>query len=169
MMSKISWFWIQKKSTNIWCFFAIGLAPSSCCQGIWNRRGGAWHVRDCGVVLVVVLWFQLYIIPKHFQVLNVYMHCVMLEFLLLIWFCCYHLTFSLSLWEAYNALLKGLVLQRNFKSAEDWLKTMQKVQLAPKLGSNFRSFMLFQLMRYNVRGESLQGTFLDVFGFRRSI
>ena len=57
-------------------------------------------------------------------------------------------TFLLSLCEAYNALLKGLVLQRNFKSAEDWLKTMQKVQLAPKLGTG--STMQFQSILYNI-------------------
>lgn len=98
------------------------------------------------------------------------------------WFCCYPFkaSFLLSLCEAYNALLKGLVLQRNFKSAEDWLKTMQKVQLAPKLGTG--STMQFQLILYNIayrmrfgvdkkwfgKGESLQGQFLAAFGFKES-
>ena len=35
--------------------------------------------------------------------------------------------------EAYNALLKGLVRQRNFKSAEELLQTMRRQKLSPCL------------------------------------
>lgn len=130
------------------CLDRGGLASSSCCQGIWNRCGGAWHVRACGVMLMVV--FAVFVIHHSWTFSSI--ECIhVLEdagFCYLILLLSPDATFLLSLCEAYNVLLKGLVLQRNFKSAEDWLKTMQKVQLAPKLGTG--STMQFQSILYNI-------------------